>query len=100
MGDKNQKTQEKAQGASRGSDKIRESEPVPAVVEAVVGRTGTRGEVTQVKVRILQGRNKGKQIRRNVLGPVRKRDVLILRETEMEARRLQTKYSKGTFSRD
>jgi small subunit ribosomal protein S28e len=98
MGDKNQVKQEKAQTSSRGSEKIKEAEPVPAVVEAVVGRTGTRGEVTQVKVRVLQGRNKGKQIRRNVVGPVRKRDVLILRETEMEARRLQTKYSKGSGS--
>lgn len=100
MADKKQQApvQEKKTGASKGSDKIMESIAVPAVVEAVVGRTGTRGEVTQVKCRILQGRNKGKQMRRNVLGSVRKRDILMLRETEIEARRIMTKVSKGAFS--
>jgi small subunit ribosomal protein S28e len=90
--------QEKKSGASKGSDKIMETTAVPAVVEIIVGRTGTRGEITQVKCRILQGRNKGKQMRRNVLGPVRKRDILMLRETEIEARRIMTKISKGAFS--
>jgi len=97
---KEEKTsQEKKSGASKGSEKImEESGAVPAVVEVVVGRTGTRGEITQVKCRVLQGRNKGKQLRRNVRGPVRKRDILMLRETEIEARRLQSKISKGAFS--
>lgn len=91
-------TQEKKSGSSKGSDKIMEATAVPAVVEAIVGRTGTRGEVTQVKARILQGRNMGKQMRRNVIGPVRKRDILMLRETEIEARRIMSKVSKGAFS--
>ncbi len=96
---KTQKPKDEKQGASKGSDKImEEGGAVPAVVEALVGRTGTRGEITQVKARILRGRNKGKQMRRNVRGPVRKRDILMLRETEIEARRLQKKISKGAFS--
>ena len=64
-----QKIQEKKQSGTKGSDSIMEvGGAVSAVVEDIVGRTGTRGEVTQVKCRVLQGRNKGKQLRRNVLG--------------------------------
>ncbi len=88
---KQQKTKEGKGSASKGADKImEESGAVPAVVEALLARTGTRGEITQVKCRILQGRNKGKSMRRNVRGPIRKRDILMLRETEIEARRVQT----------
>ncbi|MGV8150166.1 MAG: 30S ribosomal protein S28e [Candidatus Woesearchaeota archaeon] len=61
---------------------------VPAKVEEVIGRTGTRGEATQVRVKILDGRDKNKTMRRNVRGPVQLGDVLMLRETEIEARPL------------
>lgn len=85
--------------SSRGSEKImEEGGAVPAVVEAVVGRTGTRGELTQVKVRVLRGKNMGKQIRRNVRGPIKAKDVLMLRETEIEARKLMRRIQKGAFS--
>jgi small subunit ribosomal protein S28e len=70
------------------------SQAVPAKVEEVVGRTGTRGEAIQVRVRILDGRDKNKVIRRNVRGPVQLDDILMLRETEIEARPL-TKSGRG-----
>lgn len=57
----------------------------PAEVVEIVGRHGVAGEVTQIKCKILEGFDKDKIMRRNIRGPVLLGDILMLKETEMEA---------------
>ncbi|PKP55949.1 MAG: 30S ribosomal protein S28e [Candidatus Altiarchaeales archaeon HGW-Altiarchaeales-1] len=67
--------------------------PLAEVVE-IVGRTGIYGEVIQIMCKLLDGREAGNVLRRNVRTPVRMGDILALKETERESRPIETAAKK------
>ena len=60
-----------------------------ATVEQIIGRTGSRGGITQVKVSIETSNGNTRTLTRNVKGPVKKGDRIVLLEAEREARRMR-----------
>ena len=57
---------------------------VPAEVLKVLGRMGIKG-VARVRCRVLDGMDKDKILTRNVVGPIRPGDIIMVKETEMES---------------
>ncbi len=64
---------------------------IPAQIMEIIGKTGVYGEIWQVMVKILDGRDKGRIMRRNVKGPIKENDILMLLDTETEAKPIKAR---------
>lgn len=95
---KNNQTRDEKQENAPSKGRFTAEDPVNGLVEEFVGRTGARGEITQVMVKVLDGRNKGRSMRRNIKGTIRLGDMVTMRETEIEARRIRGSTFRGRSS--
>ena len=57
----------------------------PAEIVELIGRDGTKQVVTLVRCKVLDGKDSGKIMQRNVYGPTRIGDIIMLTQTEIEA---------------
>ena len=99
MGGKQQRTRDTTSDSQSSTkvERLSSDGPVHGIVEELIGRTGARGEVTQVMCRVLSGRNAGRVMRRNVKGTIKIGDLLTMRETEIEARRIRgSRYGRSS----
>ena len=87
--EKNTQSTKKGKDSSSGSSSDAGfTVAMPAEVKEILGRAGSRGGLTTVMALIQDGRDKNKAIRRNVKGPVRVGDILMLLDTEIEAQKI------------
>jgi small subunit ribosomal protein S28e len=76
-----------ATGSSKDEPKavVAKHTSTPAKVIEIIRRTGATGEITQIRCELLEGREQGRVMRRNIKGPIRIGDILMLKQTAVEA---------------
>ncbi|MDO8554517.1 MAG: 30S ribosomal protein S28e [Candidatus Micrarchaeota archaeon] len=67
------------------------SEGYPAEIVEIRTKTGVYGEIYQVLCKVLEGPDAGRVILRNIKGPVREGMIIMLLETEREAKEIKVK---------
>lgn len=80
------KVEPKAESHAPKKSNVVVGDATPGQVVKVFKKVGIYGECYQVLVRVLEGKDKGSLLRRNVRGPVRENDLLMLKETERDVR--------------
>lgn len=63
-------------------------EGTPAEIVNIIKKTGTSGDVTQVLCKILDGPERGRVKRRNVKGRIKIGDIVVLLNTQKEAKEI------------
>lgn len=64
---------------------------IPAEIVEVKVKTGVYGEIYQVLCKVLEGPDSGRVILRNIKGPVKEGMVIMLLDSEREAKEIRTK---------
>lgn len=67
------------------------AEGIPAEIVEIKTKTGVYGEIYQVLCKVLEGPDAGRVILRNVKGPVREGTIIMLLESEREAKEIRVK---------
>jgi small subunit ribosomal protein S28e len=78
--------EEKPKAKDTKGSSVEIHDATPGQVVKVFKKSGLYGECYQVLVRVLEGRDKGNLLRRNIRGPVKENDMIMLKETERDAR--------------
>lgn len=91
MGEPKKKTREQQVDQKKISEIPIQKEGYAGTIVEIIGRTGVFGEIHQVMIKIMNGKDEGRVIRRNVKGPVKKGDIIILLDTEREAKPIKMK---------
>ncbi len=67
------------------------AEGYAAEIMEVRTKTGVYGEIYQVLCKVLEGPDSGRVILRNVKGPVKKGMIIVLLETDREAKEIKAR---------